>query len=103
MIILIRAIIARLLTKKAKMFRCTICNLVLRRENKGWRTNVTSAPVALGLQQGRPGPHARAKPGDRGWPGENDAKLAQKLGQLQSFLDALPQECTGRLTSYGPA
>jgi hypothetical protein len=31
-----------------------------------------------------------------------DAKLAQKLGQLQPFIAAFPQECTGRLVSFGP-
>ena len=30
------------------------------------------------------------------------AKLAQKLGQLQSFVDVFPQECMGRLASFGP-
>jgi hypothetical protein len=33
---------------------------------------------------------------------EKDAKLAQKLGQLQPFLAALPQECMGQLASFGP-
>jgi hypothetical protein len=35
--------------------------------------------------------------------GEKDAKLAQKLGQLQPFLAAFPQECVGQLASSGPA
>jgi hypothetical protein len=33
---------------------------------------------------------------------EQDAKLAQKLGQLQPFLDVLPQECVGQLAYFGP-
>ena len=33
---------------------------------------------------------------------EKDAELAQKLGQLQSFLAAFPQECMGQLPSFGP-
>ena len=33
---------------------------------------------------------------------EKDAKLAQKLGQLQLFLAVFPQEYTGRLASFGP-
>ena len=33
---------------------------------------------------------------------EKDAKLAQKLGQLQHFLAVLPQECMGQLASFGP-
>ena len=31
-----------------------------------------------------------------------DAKLAQKLGQLQPFIAVLPQECMGQLASFGP-
>jgi hypothetical protein len=35
---------------------------------------------------------------------EKDAKLAQKLGQLQPFTAAVfPQECMGQLASSGPA
>jgi alpha-ketoglutarate-dependent taurine dioxygenase len=34
--------------------------------------------------------------------GEKDAKLAQKLGQLQPFIVVSPQECTGQLASFGP-
>ena len=33
---------------------------------------------------------------------ESDAKLAQKLGQLQPFLAVFPQECMGQLASFGP-
>jgi hypothetical protein len=33
---------------------------------------------------------------------EKDAKLAQKLGQLQPFISAFPQECVGQLASFGP-
>jgi hypothetical protein len=33
---------------------------------------------------------------------EKDARLAQKLGQLQPFLAVFPQECTGQLTYFGP-
>jgi hypothetical protein len=36
-------------------------------------------------------------------PGEKDAKLDQKLGQLQPFIAALPRECVGQLPSSGPA
>jgi hypothetical protein len=35
-------------------------------------------------------------------PSEKDAKLAQNLGQLQPFIDVLPQECMGQLASFGP-
>ena len=35
-------------------------------------------------------------------PGEKDAKLVQKLGQLQPFTDVSPQECVGQLPSFGP-
>ena len=38
----------------------------------------------------------------RGPASEKDAKLAQKLGQLQSFIAAFPQECMGQLASVGP-
>jgi hypothetical protein len=31
-----------------------------------------------------------------------DAKSAQELGQLQSFIAAFPQECVGHLASSGP-
>ena len=33
---------------------------------------------------------------------EKVAKLAQKLGQLQPFTAVFPQECLGRLASFGP-
>ena len=35
--------------------------------------------------------------------GENDAKLAQKLGQLQLFIAVFPRERMGQLPSFGPA
>jgi hypothetical protein len=35
-------------------------------------------------------------------PSEKDAKLAQTLGQLQPFVAAFPQECTGQIASFGP-
>jgi hypothetical protein len=37
-----------------------------------------------------------------GWQSEKDAKLAQKLGQLQPFIAVLPLECMGQLASFGP-
>ena len=36
-------------------------------------------------------------------PGENDAKLAQKLGQPQPFVAAFLPEFMGQLASFGPA
>ena len=33
---------------------------------------------------------------------EKDAELAQKLGQLQPFIAALPQDCMGQLACFGP-
>ena len=33
---------------------------------------------------------------------EKDAKLAQKLGQLQPFIAVFPQECIGQLAYFGP-
>ena len=33
---------------------------------------------------------------------ENDAELAQKLGQLQPFLAVFPHESMGQLASFGP-
>jgi hypothetical protein len=33
---------------------------------------------------------------------EKDAKLAEKLGQLQPFMAVFPQECVGQLASFGP-
>jgi hypothetical protein len=33
---------------------------------------------------------------------EKDAKLAQKLGQLQPFIAVFPQECMGQLAYFGP-
>ena len=35
-------------------------------------------------------------------PSEKDAKLAQRLGQLQPFIAAFPQEYMGQLASFGP-
>jgi hypothetical protein len=38
-----------------------------------------------------------------GWEtSEKDARLAQKLGQLQPFIAVSPQECMGQLASSGP-
>ena len=34
--------------------------------------------------------------------GEKEAKLAQKLGQLQPFIAVFPHECMGQLASFGP-
>ena len=34
--------------------------------------------------------------------GEKDAKLAQKLGQLQQFIAVFPSECMDQLASFGP-
>jgi hypothetical protein len=34
---------------------------------------------------------------------EKDAKLAQKLGQLQPFMAVFLLECMGQLVSFGPA
>jgi hypothetical protein len=33
---------------------------------------------------------------------EKDAKLAQKLDQLQPFTAVFPQECMGQLAYFGP-
>ena len=33
---------------------------------------------------------------------ENDAKLAQKLGQLQPSIAVFPQECMGQRVSFEP-
>jgi hypothetical protein len=33
---------------------------------------------------------------------ENDAKLAQKLGQLQPFTAVFPPECMGQFAYFGP-
>jgi hypothetical protein len=38
----------------------------------------------------------------RGDQGKRDAKLAQKLGQLQPFIAVFSQECIGQLASFGP-
>jgi hypothetical protein len=34
---------------------------------------------------------------------KKEAKLAQKLGQLQPYIAVLPQECMGQLASFGPS
>jgi hypothetical protein len=34
--------------------------------------------------------------------GEKDAKLAQKLGQLQPFIVVFPKDCMGQLAFFGP-
>jgi hypothetical protein len=34
---------------------------------------------------------------------EKDAKLAQRLGQLQPVIAVSPQECVGQLPSFGPS
>jgi hypothetical protein len=35
-------------------------------------------------------------------PSEEDAKLAQELGQLQLFIAVFPQESIGQLAFFGP-
>jgi hypothetical protein len=47
------------------------------------------------LAQGRADSGARRQ-------SEKDAKLAQKLGQLQPFIAVSPPECMGQLPSFGP-
>jgi hypothetical protein len=47
------------------------------------------------------GPHVEAIPGAaHRAAGETDAKLAQKLGELQAFMAVFPQECMGRLAPF---
>ena len=64
------------------------------------------ATLQEGLQvpPGRAASENSAHGGRRGgWrPCEKDAKLAQKLGQLQPFTAVFPQECMGQLASSGP-
>jgi hypothetical protein len=50
-------------------------------------------PGIRGGMHGRHCPRLRAA-------GEKDAKLAQKLGQLQPFIAVYPQECMGQLASF---
>ena len=57
------------------------------------------ADGAVGVGAGGALPGAAAAAGE----GEKDAKLAQKLGQLQPFTAVFPQECMGQLASFGPA
>ena len=45
--------------------------------------------------------HARRRR-ERGRASENDAKLAQKLGQLQPSIAVIPQENMGQLAYFGP-
>jgi hypothetical protein len=42
--------------------------------------------------------------GNGGWAKviEEDATLAQKLGQLQPFIAVFPQECMGQPAYFGP-
>ena len=40
--------------------------------------------------------------GGRYYPSEKDAKLVQKLGQLQPFVAVFPPECMGHLGPFGP-
>ena len=58
------------------------------------------------LVDGARGPRARAEPLGRipRRPSEKEkgAELAQKLGQLQPFVAAFPQECMGQPGSFGP-
>jgi hypothetical protein len=57
------------------------------------------------LAQGRHGAHAlQRRAGLRALAAgvsESDTQLAQKLGQLQPFVAAFPQECMGQLASFG--
>jgi hypothetical protein len=62
-------------------------------------------PRGAGWRRGRRGwPRRRPRrcaAAARGW-SEKDAKLAQKLGQLQPFIAVFPQESMGQLPSFGP-
>ena len=67
--------------------------------------------VALGLRRRAGGGASRARVHairadrrrQRGpWGSGKDAKLAQKLGQLQPFTAVFPQECMGQPASFGP-
>ena len=66
------------------------------------------ARLVRGLGQAAAPPRRRrggCAPGRRGGAvqqGEEDAKLAQKLGQLQPFLAVFQLECVGQLASFGP-
>jgi hypothetical protein len=57
-----------------------------------------------GSTPGRAAPPTRTRrsppPAAAHLPGEKDAKLAQKLGQLQPFRAVFPQECMGQLASF---
>jgi hypothetical protein len=46
--------------------------------------------------------HPHALGGGRAASSEKDALLAQKLGQLQPFIAAFPQECVDQPASFGP-
>ena len=71
--------------------RCQRCVLGLLAELENYRQ-----PAALPTEA--PAPRRRLRRRE----GENDAELAQKLGQRQPFVAVFPQECMGQLAPFGP-
>jgi hypothetical protein len=71
------------------------------------RAHAAAPALSRPAGRGRQG-HARrpvGRAGGRegaGGKSEKDAKLAQKLGQLQPSVTVSPQECMGQLASFGP-
>jgi hypothetical protein len=53
----------------------------------------SAAALPLDAKADPPAPPAKS---------EKDAKLAQKLGQLQPFTAVFPQDCMGQLAPFGP-
>ena len=65
--------------------------------------NPQSCPGAVACLQDRSaGPRRCTAAGMPCTSSEKDAKLAQKLGQLQPSVAVFPQECAGQLASFGP-
>ena len=76
-----------------------------------WQSGPRGANPHRGAQSSAPSSRA-SRSSTPAWPSrrpaagrptrEEDAELAQKLGQLQPFIAAFPQECMGQLASFGP-
>ena len=73
----------------------SVVELLNVRQEDTARPTVATADVEVTIQE--PGPLGIGiEP-----PSENDTKLAQKMGQHQSFIAVFPQECMGQIASYG--
>jgi hypothetical protein len=86
----------------------TLWSMARRDQGPRPRSRRRALPARRASAESQAGPRAGGRFTDCGvWAhtrgaSEKDAKLAQKLGQLQPFMVVFPQECMGQFASFGP-